>query len=297
VGLRLKRGEPEQVDRLRELNDAFRPAAPIDRRALFSGRTAQLGDLFAVADQPGQHALVYGERGVGKTSLVVVAGQTLAAADVRIARATCDRSDDFESVWAKALDEMQYTMSRPGIGFAGEAREATVGGGRLLKADATPHDVLRALEALTGQGRAMVFIDEFDRLAVREARLLFADTIKSLSDRLPNVTVVLVGVADDAAELIEEHRSIERALRTIHMPRMSHGELSQIVERGIAEARLTIEPDAVAEIATLADGFPHYAHLLGQEAGRVALEDLRAHVMPEDVRTAASEAFGSAASL
>ncbi|HZB24323.1 MAG TPA: ATP-binding protein [Gaiellaceae bacterium] len=295
--MRLKRGEPEQIDRLRELSEAFRPAAPIERKALFSGRTAQLGDLFAVADQPGQHALVYGERGVGKTSLVVVAGQTLAAADVRIARATCDRSDDFESVWTKALDEMQYTMSRPGIGFGGQTREARVGGGKLLRADAAPHDVLRALEALTGQGRAMVFIDEFDRLAVSEARLLFADTIKTLSDRLPNVTVVLVGVADDAAELIEEHRSIERALRTIHMPRMSHGELSQIVERGIAEARLTIEPDAVAEIATLADGFPHYAHLLGQESGRVALEDLRAHVTPDDVRTAASDAFGSAASL
>src|SRR5688500_6039439 len=52
VGLRLKRGEPEQVDRLRELNEAFRPAAPIDRGALFSGRTAQLGELISVADQP-----------------------------------------------------------------------------------------------------------------------------------------------------------------------------------------------------------------------------------------------------
>lgn len=143
----------------------------------------------------------------------------------------------------------------------------------------------------------MVFIDEFDRLAVREARLLFADTIKSLSDRVPSVTVVLVGVADDVTELIEEHRSVERALRSIHMPRMSPDELSEIVERGIATARLTIAPEAVGEIASLADGFPHYAHLLGQESGRIALEDLRTHVSREDVRTAASEAFGSPAKL
>lgn len=297
MGLRLKRGEPEQVDRLRELGEAFRPAAPIDRRALFSGRTAQLGELFAVADQPGQHAVVYGERGVGKTSLVAVAAQTLAAADVRVARATCDRSDDFESVWTKTLDEMQYTLSRPGVGFAGETREARVGGGKLLPSDAAPHDVRRALEALAGGGRAMAVIDEFDRLAVHEARLLFADTIKALSDRLPNVTVVLVGVADDVTELIEEHRSIERALRTIHMPRMSREELSEIVHRGIAAARLTVAPEAVAEIAALADGFPNYAHLLGQESGRNALEDLRTHVTQSDVRAAASEAFGTPASL
>ena len=107
-------GEPEQVERLQALTEAFRPAAPIDRRALFSGRTRQLGDLFDVADQPGQHAVVYGERGVGKTSLVTVAAEVLAAADVLTARTTCDRSDDYESVWRKALGEVQFTVSRPG---------------------------------------------------------------------------------------------------------------------------------------------------------------------------------------
>ena len=89
---RLKRGEPEQVERLRALTEVFRPAAPIDRQSLFSGRTRQLGDLFAVAEQPGQHAVVYGERGVGKTSLVSVAAEVLSASGVVTARTTCDRS-------------------------------------------------------------------------------------------------------------------------------------------------------------------------------------------------------------
>jgi Cdc6-like AAA superfamily ATPase len=288
---RLKRGEPEQIDRLHALTEAFRPAAPIDRKSLFAGRTRQLGDLFGVVDQPGQHALVYGERGVGKTSLVSVAAEVLAAADVVTARTTCDRSDDFESVWRKALGEIEFTGSRPGIGFTGEARDFRMTASALLADDASPHDVRRALAALAGGRRAAVFIDEFDRLASGDDRLLFADTIKTLSDELPHATVVLVGVADDVEQLIAEHQSIERALVQIQMPRMSHAELAEIVTGGMERARLAIARDAVETIARLAQGLPHYAHLLGQLSARIALEDLRTSVRLRDVNEAVSEAI------
>ena len=270
---RLKRGEPEQVERLRALTEVFRPAAPIDRQSLFSGRKRQLGDLFAVADQPGQHAVVYGERGVGKTSLVSVAAEVLAASGVVTARTTCDRSDDYESVWRKALGELRFTVTKPGVGFAAPAREAQVSASALLSEDATPHDVRRGLQSLAGGRQVAVFIDEFDRLASNDDRLLFADTIKTLSDELPGATIVLVGVADDVEQLIAEHLSIERALVQIHMPRMSHDELAEVVSRGIAQ------------------GLPHYAHLLGQLSARTALEDLRTSVRLGDVNDAIAEAI------
>ena len=288
---RLKRGEPEQVERLQALTDAFRPAAPIDRQGLFAGRTRQLGDLFSVAEQPGQHALVYGERGVGKTSLVSVAAEMLGAANVVTARTTCDRSDDYESVWRKALSEIHFTVTRPGIGFAGGSRDVKVTASALLADDATPHDVRRGLAALAGDRRVAIFIDEFDRLASSDDRLLFADTVKTLSDELPQATLVLVGVADDVEQLIAEHQSIERALVQIHMPRMSHDELAEIVTGGMERARLTIGRDAVETIARLAQGLPHYAHLLGQLSARTALEHLRTSVRQKDVNEAVSEAI------
>jgi Cdc6-like AAA superfamily ATPase len=286
---RLKRGEPEQVDRLRALSEAFRPTAPIDRQALFSGRTEQLGDLFAAVDQPGQHAVVFGERGVGKTSLVTVAAQTLAAADVVCARTTCDRSDDFESVWKKALDELLFTTSRPGIGFAGEPREAHIGGGSFLGDDPSPHSVRRGLQRLAGPRRLAIFIDEFDRLEHDEVRVLFADTIKALSDQLSNVTVVLIGVADDVDQLVADHQSIERALQLVHMPRMSEQEITEIVTRGLEAARVAIERDALGRLVEATEGLPHYAHLYGQLAGRIALEDLRTRVRARDVEEAIAE--------
>jgi Cdc6-like AAA superfamily ATPase len=286
---RLKRGEPEQVERLQALAAAFRPAAPIDRRALFSGRTEQLGELFSTIDQPGQHAVVFGERGVGKTSLVTVAAETIGAADVLTARTTCDRSDDFETVWRKALDELLLTSSRPGVGFAATPRESRIGGSSLLGEDAAPHGVRRALQRLSGNRRLAVFIDEFDRLEADEVRVLFADTIKALSDALPRVTVVLIGVAEDVDQLIADHQSIERALQLIHMPRMSRDEISEIVTRGLEAARVGIERNALDRAVEAANGLPHYAHLYGQLAGRIALEDLRTRVRLTDVEEALAE--------
>jgi hypothetical protein len=161
----------------------------------------------------------------------------------------------------------------------------------LLAEDATPHDVRRGLQSLAGSRRVAVFIDEFDRLASNDDRLLFADTIKTLSDELPGATIVLVGVADDVEQLIAEHLSIERALVQNHMPRMSHAELAEVVLRGIEAARLTIARDAVDTIARLGQGLPHYAHLLGQLSARTALEDLRTSVRLGDVNDAVAEAI------
>lgn len=291
----LKRGEPEQLQLLQSLAGAFRPAAPIDRRELFSGRAEQLGELFAAVAQQGQHVVIYGERGVGKTSLATVATGMLSAGQVLTARATCDRSDDFGSAWRKALDEIQITATRPGLGFAGEAREAVRAASSLLAAEpVTPHAVRRSLATLASQSQVAVVFDEFDRLASAEARVLFADTIKTLSDQLVGATVIIVGVADDVDQLVSEHQSVERALVQIHMPRMSPDELAEIVTRGMERAQLKVEPGAVETIARLSQGLPHYTHLLGQLAGRIAIDELRAKVLVRDVEAAVGDAIGKA---
>ena len=161
----------------------------------------------------------------------------------------------------------------------------------LLAEDATPHDVRRGLQSLASGRRVAIFIDEFDRLATDADRLLFADTLKTLSDQLPNSTIVLVGVADDVEQLIEEHQSIERALVQIQMPRMTSAELGGIVTGGVELARMTVARDAVEMITRLAQGLPHYAHLLGQLSSRNALEELRTSIRRRDVEEAVSEAI------
>jgi hypothetical protein len=150
------------------------------------------------------------------------------------------------------------------------------------------------LQRVTQHGQLAIFIDEFDRLRDPESRILFADTIKMLSDRLVRATVFLIGVADSVGELIREHRSIERALVQIHMPRMAPEELAEIATTGIATARMQIAGGAVKKITTLSQGLPHYTQLLTQLAAQCALGRRRADVTTRDVDVAVGRAIDRA---
>jgi hypothetical protein len=284
--------ETNFLDRMRRVAEAFRPAAPIDRRDVFAGRGQQIADLFSIVSQPGQHAIVYGERGVGKTSLGLVAAELLRAANVLSAWAICDASDDFSSLWRKALGEIGFATARQAIGFGERVDETTEPLSKLLGPDpVTPHAVQGALQQASRQRPIAIFVDEFDRFQQSDGRALVADTIKALSDRVVSSTVVLIGVADSVGELIREHRSVERALVQIQMPRMSPSELAEIATKGIAAARMTISGAAVARIAALSQGLPHYTHLLTQLAAQAALGERRADVGLRHVDAAVTRAI------
>ena len=117
----------------------------------------------------------------------------------------------------------------------------------------------------------VIIIDEFDRLKTAPRRA-FADTIKNLSDHAVSATLVLVGVADSVDQLIHEHQSVERALVQVRMPRMSQGEIEQIIQTGLSRLGMSIHGEALERICTLSQGLPHYTHLVSLHATRVALD-------------------------
>ena len=256
-----------------EIPEAFNPAAPTTRRDYFAGRTEQLAQIVDVVAQRGQHAVVYGERGVGKTSLAVVATGALVERRILALRVNCDGSDDFVSIWRKVVREAQMGRPLPPVvGIRELLTEATASAGSLLAATHVTVDVVRqALQILSHPAPIVVVLDEFDRLEHVRTKRLFADTIKALSDHIVLATVIFVGVAETPEMLLGEHRSIERGLRAIHVPRMSAAELAVIVRLGFGKLQMSIADDAVARIGELSDGFPYHAHSLGLLASREAI--------------------------
>jgi Cdc6-like AAA superfamily ATPase len=247
-----------------------------------------------VIAQPGQHAVIYGERGVGKTSLAVVVAELLRGSGIFVARATCDSSDNFSTVWRKALSEISFSHTTEAIGFGSATSEtSTPASGLLGSGDVTPHAVQRALAAIGDEQPIAVIFDEFDRLGAAEGkdRAIFADTIKTLSDRVAPATLVIVGVADDVGELIREHGSVERALVQIRMPRMSREELAEIATKGVESARMRIAKASVSRITVLSQGLPHYTHLLTQLAAQAALNERRVDIALRDVEAAVARAI------
>ena len=103
------------------------------------------------------------------------------------------------------------------------------------------------------------------------------------------VTVVVVGVAESPATLLGEHRSIERGLKGIHVPRMPAADLAAIVRFSFSKLEMTIADDAVARIAELSEGFPYYAHSLGLLASREAIRAGQSTVQVAHVDRAAPQ--------
>jgi Cdc6-like AAA superfamily ATPase len=286
----------EELDRLEEVrlkvSQVFKPSVPISQRDLFAGRIHQMDDLIEVSSQPGQHAVVYGERGVGKTSLASVV-RAIMAADTIAVKVNCAASDTFSGIWRRVLDEVTLTNEQEGPGYKPTTQRSQLGGAALLRdpEDVHPDDVRRALVTLSRMKPVLVFLDEFDRVEDPAERAKFADTLKTLSDQDVQATVVLVGVADNVDELVAEHRSVERALVQIPMPRMSADELQMIVRRGLNVLEMDIHPAAVETIAKLSQGLPHYTHLLAQHSAYSAISNGTFTITAEDVRSAVAAAI------
>ena len=274
-----------------EASRAFTPRSPIDEKSLFAGREEQRRQIVDVINQKGEHAILFGERGVGKTSLANVLGELLGRpGSITAPRINCDYGDTFESIWRKGFDEVELVRSIQPIGFNPTITDKSYSAAELLGDEVSPDSVRRALTRLATGVLPIFIIDEFDRLR-QEPRRAFADTIKNLSDHAVNATVIIVGVADSVGQLIEEHQSVERALRQIQMPRMSAEEIDQIITNGLDRLQMTIDGDALTRISKLAQGMPHYAHLLGLNASRVALDSRQNHVTTVTVERAIDTAL------
>lgn len=251
------------------LSQTFSPATAVNRKDFFHGRHAIMRRLIDAANQAGQHAIIYGERGVGKTSLANVLSSYLGpftSETIASARVNCYGETTYTQIWNSLFRQI-------GLPTKGEYDRLTL------------DDVFDTLRK--GDERKLILIvDEFDRIQDPDIDTLFADTVKTLSDFDVDTTLILVGVADDVDDLITEHESINRCLVQIHLPRMTVEELEAIINFGIETVGMQISREGVSQICSVSLGLPNYVHALGLAAGRAAIDRRSRRIETEDVAEA-----------
>lgn len=268
--------EEDRIDRSGVRNH-FTPATPIDTIENFFGRTKEVARVISQIRTPGQHSLLFGLRGIGKSSLARVTVQCLVGPIVtgRAFIKICDHSDTFETIAAVPLkhygvldlpDEIAIQTresTTTGFTYYGLSASKLSGNERFEKwkkeVDLSPS----AVAALLSRRPGVLLIDEADVIGSSKDRHKIAEFIKSLSDLKSPFKVIVVGVSSTASDLLAGHPSVGRAIKETKLEKMGDNGIRQIIENGAEACHLHFDSDVVDRVVELSAGFPYFAHLIG----------------------------------
>lgn len=251
--------------------------APIDEEDLFAGRSAEVKRILETVLSKSKHVVLFGERGVGKTSLSNIFWKRFSKTlrSFIVARVQAGPHDNFSSLWIRALEELQASGVGSGKGdyvkFSTEYETIT------------PSQVRRELKKVGVNALPIIIIDEYNEILDDNAKTLTANLIKEFYDFAITTTVIIVGVADNISELVRDHASIDRALVQIPLSRMSHAELKEIIQKRAGRTVMNFSADAVWTIIVLSRGLPYFTQTLSKHAALHAISEKRITVTNEDV--------------
>lgn len=308
------------------------PAAP---ESVFTPRTVVSPEMFARRNEPdlkgnpglqdslrealrerGGQVLMYGDTGVGKSSLLKYAAEDEAMGVVSV---ECFSAQSFEELMEEALCKLVDVREIKRMSSKAVSAEVEAGGGMThfltmrgrFKGDRasgkefaviqkSPLEAL--LDAMDASDRRLIVLDNFQNVTDDRDRLMVAQSCELLADRANDIgdkKLVLIGIADDARSLLGASASVARRVSEVGVPRMPDDEIREILERGLGLLKIDHDAEALSRLVFYADGFPFFTHLLGLhvarrirrgEATRVSIKAVEASL--DRVTQQVEESFG-----
>ena len=255
-----------------KLKKVFTPAQPIARPEHLHGRDPKLRLIDRALHSPGKHIFVYGDRGVGKTSLARTAAAIHCGDAEGFGFVACDQATTFFDIVQTIYRQLHalYSVGKFKIdGFDLNLGIAKFKAGEALGLPAlkTINDAVEILKSISPKSgpTPIIIIDEFDQLSTDIERKYVADLIKQLSDQSINLRLLICGIGTSLEELIGVHLSTDRYLATVPLTPISHDARWQILQSGIEAFGIAFDRDSQIRIGQLSDGFPYYVHLMGEQ--------------------------------
>lgn len=297
----------------RRFVDPFSPNRPVDDPDRFAGRRDQVDEvvdaLYQLHNGNPRHCIITGDRGIGKSSLLLQA-RLLSQGDNRLAERLGLELGVSEFQFGTAWHDADRGQKLRDV-VAGLARETeswlktllgrlnfklsifhTLEISRKETDDATVADLAHSFaddctqagERLRAEGyRGLIFfIDELDRVDPESGVASFFKlaTERLARDGIEDVAFFAAGITGAIQKLEEDHASIVRVFRDIPIPRWTLQEADELLRGGFEEVGVSYEPQIVEHGHKLSGGFPEPLHLIGSEIlsvdedGHLTLEDL-----------------------
>ena len=282
------RGQDLSAMRRARLRNAYTPAQPVTDRRMFAGRTKVLTALIQSIEDQRLHVVIYGERGIGKTSLLHVLSQAAAEARYLVVYVTCGAKSEFDET-IRAIAAKVPLMFHREFGPTSEEGERGDNLASVLPPETlTVRSASDALAMIEGT-RVLVILDEYDRAGSEDFRRSVAELLKSLSDQAVRVQFLIAGVAANLAELVSNVPSIQRNVFALQVPKMTAAEIRSIVKNGEAVSDVQFDDPAIQAIITRCIGFPYLATMISHRAALIALDQGREKISADDVFAATRE--------
>ncbi|MEM9262426.1 MAG: AAA family ATPase, partial [Pseudomonadota bacterium] len=284
---------------LEAARNVFKPFTPIKLVEHFQGRVHICDDFVSEIANTGRHVILYGDRGVGKTSFANLSAFWANRDISKQVSISCEESSTFQSIMSSVFRELginsattqietqQQRIKSFSVNLGGSAAGTTKGYGELKTSVPIKPENKIDSDIATHQIKdlgATIIIDEYDRFKSNQTDVSLAETIKRLSDLGSPTKIIIAGVAKNAFDLISKHPSLDRSCALIHIPRMSRHELEQILSYGESQLQSAILParhprklgplpdqrnfdvrfpfEIRERILDISDGFPFFTHLL-----------------------------------
>ena len=278
----------------KDLPTVFTPRSPVREIRFLQGRDELIEDMRGALYHLGAAIVIYGERGVGKTSLAKLASAKLCAEMVTLQGMepfyySVSGGDTYRHILGSILPRLgvddiivkvltsEITTSRAVVNaqlveVEDRARtEKTTTAKRLVEPEPSPQIVV---DQIKGK-RALIVLDDYERISDPETRRFFPELIKKISDNELQISLIIVGIGDSAKDLVQVHESVARNLTAIHVPRLSDEQIRKIAVEGFAALRLKHEPEAIAQIVRYSANFPYYTHRLCEGIVRAYITQAR----------------------
>lgn len=260
------------------LTQNLTPSDTIRTRDRLFGRDKTLRIIERALNSAGRQIFVYGDRGIGKTSLARISAYLHTGAENDPIYVMCGTTNSFSQVLQSIGNAVIPIRDRFEGGKSGGSVSVNLPGGLGLgvangakgipsvpepKSLADALDIIRYVGAKRGN-TTIVIVDELERIESAAERAKFAEFIRNLPELDCDVRFIFCGIMHDIAELVQAHRSAGRILETINLERLNHSDLWKIIT-GVAEKlNVEIQREALIRISQISDGFPHYVHLTGE---------------------------------
>lgn len=248
------------------LKNAFTPSQPVSALHMFAGRRLLLQDLIRAIEDQQLHFVLYGDRGIGKTSILRVMSQIASDAGYLVRYISCGETSDFQETFRSIASKIPLLYHRD---FDPTDEVAELGGTLASLLPDGPYSVSHLSEILSGitGTRVIIMLDEFDRLESLDFRRSIAELIKNLSDRATPLQLVIAGVASNLTDLISYIPSIRRNIIGMPVPNMTSDEVREMLDIAGQQSGLVFNENAHEAIVLSSVGLPYLVGLIGQHAG------------------------------